>query len=196
LAGELAKKEKPFMTTLINLRLIGGVLLLGLAVTGCVSKSKYTALEAQNAQLQEQLAAERGQVAAEQEQITRLEGAIKYTVESDLLFKSGSWQMSPEGKDALGKLADKLAPSQQNKLVVIGYTDSQPIGAELESKGITSNEELSQKRAEAVRQFLITKGVDPNMVTAQGRGDSNPVATNDTAKGRSQNRRVELTLGG
>lgn len=184
------------VATAMKHRYVWGTLLVGIALTGCVTKSKYQALEAQNAQLQQELAVERGELAADQQQITRLEGAIKYTVESDLLFPSGSWQLSKEGKDTLGKLAKKLAPSQQNKLVVIGHTDSTPIGPELERKGITSNEELSKKRAEAVRSFLITQGVDPNMVVAKGQGEANPVASNDTAKGRSQNRRVELSLGG
>lgn len=177
------------MATQINHRLVGGIFLFGIALTGCVSQSKYDRLQAQNTQLQQELADERGQ-------ITRLEGAIKYTVDSDLLFPSGSWQMSEQGKDTLGKVASKLAPSQHNRLVVNGYTDNAPIGPELERQGVVSNEVLSQKRAEAVKEFLISQGVDPNTITAVGHGDANPVASNDTAKGRSQNRRVELSLGG
>ncbi len=176
--------------------LIAGSFLASAVLMGCVSQSRFDSVVAENNQLQNQLAAERGEVAAEKGQITRLSGAIKYTVDSDLLFKPGSWEMSQEGKDTLGKMASKLAPSQQNKLVVNGYTDSTPIGADLEKKGVTSNEMLSQKRAEAVKQFLISKGVKPDMITAVGHGEANPVANNDTAKGRSQNRRVELTLGG
>lgn len=177
------------MATVINHRLVGGIFLLGMALTGCVTQSRYDALEAQNTKLQQQLAAERGQ-------ITRLGGAIKHTIESDLVFRPGSWEMSDEGKQTLGKMAEKLAPTQQNKLVVHGYTDNTPIGPELEQKGVTSNEELSQKRAETVKQFLISQGVEPDMITAVGHGAANPVARNDTPKGRSQNRRVELTLGG
>lgn len=177
------------MATAINHRLVGGILLCGLALTGCVSQSKYDRVQAQNTQLQQELATERGQ-------ITRLEGAIKYTIESDLMFPPGSWQMSQEGKDTLGKMAAKLAPSQENQLVVHGYTDDTPIGPELERQGVTSNEELSQKRADAVKQFLISEGVAPDKIIAVGHGEANPVATNDTSKGRAQNRRVELTLEG
>jgi chemotaxis protein MotB len=177
------------MATALSHRLFGGAFLMGIALTGCVSQSKYDTLQAENQQLQQELAAERGQ-------ITRLQGAIKYTINSDLLFAPGSWQMSAEGEQTLGKFAQKLAPTQENMLVVNGYTDNAPIGAELEQKGITSNEELSQKRAEAVKQFLIAKGVPSNLILAVGRGETNPVATNDTAKGRAQNRRVELSLGG
>jgi chemotaxis protein MotB len=186
---ESAKKGKPLMATVINHRLVGGIFLLGTALTGCVSQNRYDLLRAENEQLQQQLAAERGQ-------ITRLEGAIKYTIESDLLFPSGSWQMSDEGKQTLGNMASKLAPTQQNKLVVHGYTDNAPVGPELERHGVTSNEILSQKRAESVKNFLISEGVAPSMITAMGHGATNPVATNDTAEGRSKNRRVELTLGG
>ena len=92
------------------------------------------------------------------------------------------------------RLAVKLAPTQQNKLIVNGYTDNAPIGPALKKEGITSNEELSQKRAESVMAFLISQKVKPDLVSAHGYGDANPVAPNTTAKGRAQNRRVELTL--
>ena len=75
-----------------------------------------------------------------------------------------------------------------------GYTDNAPIGPALKRQGITSNQELSQKRADSVMQFLISQGVKPELVSAHGYGDADPVASNDTAAGRAQNRRVELTL--
>ena len=90
--------------------------------------------------------------------------------------------------------AAKLAPFQESKIVVNGYTDNAPIGPELKRQGITSNQELSQKRAETVMQFMVSQGVKPDLVAAQGFGDADPVAPNDTAQGRAQNRRVELTL--
>jgi chemotaxis protein MotB len=79
---------------------------------------------------------------------------------------------------------------------VTGYTDNAPIGPELQRQGVTSNQVLSQKRADAVMQYLISQGLNPNLVTAQGLGDADPVASNDTAQGRARNRRVELTLAG
>jgi chemotaxis protein MotB len=66
----------------------------------------------------------------------------------------------------------------------------------LQRQGITSNEVLSQKRAEAVMQYLISQGVKPDMISARGFGEADPVAPNDTAQGRAMNRRVELTLAG
>ena len=77
-----------------------------------------------------------------------------------------------------------------------GYTDNVQIGPGLMRQGITSNLELSQKRADNVMQYMIAQGVNPSMVSAQGFGEKDPVALNDTPEGRAQNRRVELTLAG
>jgi chemotaxis protein MotB len=104
--------------------------------------------------------------------------------------------MSKQGQEVIAKLAPRLAPFQQSKIVVNGYTDNAPIGRALQRQGVTSNEVLSQKRAEAVMQYLLTQGVKPDMISAQGRGEADPIASNATAEGRAQNRRVELTLAG
>ena len=160
-----------------------------LMLGACVSQSAYDALQAQNQQLQ-------AQVAADKAQICRLQGAIKYTVNSDLLFPSGGWQMSDRGKQIIASFAAKLAPTQQNKILVSGYTDNAPIGAALARQGITSNQILSQKRAENVMEYVVSQGVKPDLIAARGSGDTNPVASNNTAQGRAQNRRVELSLVG
>ena len=170
--------------------LVAGSLLSAVVLTGCgVSQSKYDALQTENQQLQQQ-------VAADKAQISRLQGAIKYTVNSDLLFPSGGWQMSSQGQQIIAKMASQLAPTQENKILVKGYTDNAPVGPGLQRQGVTSNQVLSQKRAENVMQYMISQGVKPDLVAAQGFGDADPVASNDTAKGRAQNRRVELTLVG
>ena len=158
-------------------------------LAGCVSQSSYDALAAQNQQLQQQLT-------AAQAHVSRLQGAIKYTVNSDLLFPSGSWVMSEDGRDVIAKMAKMLASNQQDKLLVNGYTDNAPIGPQLMRQGVTSNELLSQKRADAVMQYMISQGVRPDMVAARGHGEADPVASNDTREGRAQNRRVEVTLAG
>jgi len=150
----------------------------------------------QNQQLQQQNGANEQQIAADKAQISRLQGAIKYTVNSDQLFAPGSWAMSAQGKQIIAKMASQLAPTQQNKIVVTGYTDNAPIGPDLQSEGITSNQVLSQKRADAVMQYLISQGLNPNLVAARGLGDADPVASNDTTQGRARNRRVDLTLAG
>ena len=162
-------------------------LMASVFLSGCVSQSAYDQLQAQNQQLQQQ-------VAADKAQICRLQGAIKYTVNSDLLFPSGGWQMSDRGKQIIANMATTLAPTQQNKILVSGYTDNAPIGPALQRQGITSNEILSQKRAENVMEFIISQGAKPDLISAQGFGDANPVGSNATAQGRAQNRRVELSV--
>jgi len=166
------------------------IVLLAVPIAGCVVwKSDYDKLQAQNQQLQ-------AQIAADQQQISRLQGAIKYTVNSDLLFAPGSWQLNPQGAQVIAKMASQLAASQRNHLVVTGYTDNAPIGARLRQEGVSSNEELSLRRAQAVAEYLISQGLNPALVEAHGAGESNPVASNNTAQGRAQNRRVELSLAG
>jgi chemotaxis protein MotB len=164
---------------------------------GCVVwKSNYDQVVSQNQQLQQQNTANDQQIAADKAQISRLQGAIKYTVNSDQLFASKSWTMSAQGKQIIAKMASQLAPTQQNNIVVTGYTDNAPIGPDLQRQGVTSNQVLSQKRADAVMQYLISQGLNPNFVAARGLGDADPVASNDTTQGRAKNRRVDLTLAG
>lgn len=179
-----------------NRQFVIGMLVSTILVPGCVKKSKYEALEGENRRLQQELSAEKAQVAAEKAQVARLQGAIKYTVNSDLLFAPGKWEIKESGKDVIAKLAAKLAPTQQNKLIVNGYTDNAPIGPGLKKQGVTSNEELSQKRADSVMEYLVSQGFKRDLVSAHGYGEASPVADNTTAKGRAENRRVELTLGG
>jgi len=171
-------------------------LMVSALLSACVSQSTYDQLQAQYQQLQQQNAALSNQVAADKAQICRLQGSIRYTVNSDLLFPSGGYQMSDRGKQIIAGFAKKLAPTQQNKILVSGYTDNAPIGPALQRQGITSNQILSQKRAENVMEYVVSLGVKPDLISAQGFGDSNPVASNDSAQGRAQNRRVELSLAG
>jgi chemotaxis protein MotB len=181
-------------TIIARSHLLAGMLLSPLLLAGCVSQSDYDALKTENQRLQQQVNAQSAQLSAERQQVGRLQGAIAYTVNSDLLFAPGSWQMNERGKHIIADLAKKLAPTQQNKLVVNGYTDNAPIGPALQRRGVTSNQDLSQRRADAVMQYLISQGVSQDMVSARGMGDADPVASNSTAKGRAENRRVVLAL--
>ena len=162
--------------------------LLALAACG-PSQKDYDALKSQNEQLQ----SKNSQL---QTDVRRLQGAIRFTVNSDLLFRPGSWVMNPDGQEIIARLASQLAPTQPNKLVVNGYTDDAPIGASLKRQGVTTNQQLSERRAQAVAQFIVSRGVRPELVMAVGHGEANPVAPNTTAQGRSQNRRVEMSLAG
>jgi chemotaxis protein MotB len=169
-------------------------------LTGCVSQQKYEAqqqkydaLQARYDQLNQTMSSEIG---AKQMHIERLQNAIKVTVNDQLLFPSGDWQMPDTAQQTIAKMVPILAPMQQTKIMVNGYTDNVPIGAALKRQGISSNLVLSQKRADNVMQFMIARGVNPALVSAQGLGDADPVASNDTPEGQAQNRRVELTLAG
>jgi len=102
--------------------------------------------------------------------------------------------MSSQAQQTIAKMAAILAPQQTTKINVNGYTDNTPIGPELRRQGVTTNLILSQKRADNVMQYMISQGVNPNLVSAQGFGDADPVASNSTPEGKAQNRRVELTL--
>src|SRR5215213_3249726 len=92
-------------------RLIASLLLTPLLAAGCVSRSAYDSLQAENSQLRQQLAAQTARANAEQRQVGRLQDAIAYTVNSDLLFRPGSWEMNPRGEQIIGDLAKKLAPT-------------------------------------------------------------------------------------
>ncbi len=166
---------------------------LTLSLVGCVTQQKYDALQSRYDQLNQTMASE---VNAKEMHIERLQNAIKVTVNDELLFPSGEWQMPPNAQQTIAKMVPILAPMQQTKIVVNGYTDNVPIGPGLKREGIPTNLVLSQKRADNVMQFMISKGVNPALISAQGFGDADPVASNDTPAGQAQNRRVELTLAG
>ncbi|MGO9452496.1 MAG: flagellar motor protein MotB [Candidatus Binataceae bacterium] len=171
-----------------------------LVFSGCVSQQKYNeqqqkydALQSRYDQLNQTMSSE---INSKQMHIERLQNAIKVTVNDQLLFPSGDWQMPAAAQQTIAKMVPILAPMQQTKIIVNGYTDNVPIGPGLMRQGVTSNLVLSQKRADNVMQFMIAQGVNPSLISAQGFGDADPVASNATEDGRAQNRRVELTLAG
>jgi chemotaxis protein MotB len=174
------------------------VLSVALLAAGCVSQQKYDESQQKNAELEaqyQQLNASMGsEIQSRDVHISRMQDAIKVSLNDQLLFPSGGWEISEQAKTSIAKVAKILAPHQKNKINVSGYTDSTPIGPELAKQGITTNLILSQKRADNVQQFMISQGVNPALVSAKGYGEENPVASNDTAEGKAQNRRVELTV--
>ena len=116
------------------------------------------------------------------------------TMAADLAFGRGSYTLTHPGKAKLDQILPALRALQGAKVVVYGYTDNSPVGAALKKKGIIDNLDLSSRRADAVVRYLRTKGVDPNLMSAKGRGDTHPAAPNDSAGGRAQNRRIELVV--
>jgi chemotaxis protein MotB len=179
----------------IQILCVAGAALL---LAGCVSQQKYEESQQKNAELEQEYQqlnqAMTAEVGAKNMQISRMQDAIKVSVNSELLFPSGGWEMPAAAKTSIAKIAAVLAPHQTTKINVNGYTDTTPIGPGLAKQGITTNLILSQKRADNVMQYMISQGVKPELVSAQGFGDADPVASNDTPAGRAQNRRVELTL--
>jgi len=122
-------------------------------------------------------------------------GPVMLTSGADDMFSSGGWELNP-GVPVLSKVVPTLAKLQHTEIVVGGYTDNTPIGSQMQSAGIASNLDLSCKRAASVVSYLVSKGVNPNLLSAQCFGATHPVASNDTAEGKAKNRRVDITLTG
>ena len=163
------------------------LLLPAAALSGCVWQSTYDELQSRYDALQ-------GQYSQLQSQENRLASTMAYVVNDDLAFKSGSWDLSDAGEQTMARVAQQLAPYQTRRILISGYTDNTPIGTALRQQGIDSNATLSEKRAEAVAAFLAQHGVRQDMMTTKGLGEQQPVASNDTPAGRSQNRRVEISF--
>ena len=111
------------------------------------------------------------------------------TLTGDVLFVTGKSELLPAAQDQLTLVAKAIQDQGEIKPIIVeGYTDS--VGSD------SNNMKLSQARAESVRSFLVSKGLPSDKVSAVGRGKSNPVAPNDTADGRANNRRVEIVVAG
>lgn len=104
----------------------------------------------------------------------------------DVLFDTGAATLKPGANAQMERIAQFMQKNPEAKVMVEGHTDSR--GSD------QYNEELSQRRAQAVQDALATRGVDRSRVEAIGRGEAYPVASNDTPAGRQQNRRVELVF--
>jgi len=107
---------------------------------------------------------------------------------SDVLFDTGKYTLRPGAREKLAKVSGIILAYPSLKLEVEGHTDS--VGTD------EYNMQLSENRASAVRDYLVEQGINTSSIAARGFGESQPVATNDTAAGRQQNRRVELVVSG
>jgi outer membrane protein OmpA-like peptidoglycan-associated protein len=107
---------------------------------------------------------------------------------SDVLFKSGSFELLPGARERLAKVSGIVLAYPSLHLQVEGHTDS--VGSD------EYNQELSEYRAQAVRDYLVQQGIAAGQIVAHGLGKTQPIASNDTPEGRQQNRRVELVLSG
>jgi chemotaxis protein MotB len=166
-----------------------GVPLVGFVLTACVSQAAY---DEQAAQLQQAKA----QLAAQETQIAKMQAENKWVMAGDLLFPEGGYQLSPAGQAALSQHVAELKSVQNVKIVVYGFTDNVPVGPVLQRAGIADNLDLSSRRAATVVAYLQSQGVNPNILSAKGFGETHPVAPNDTPQDRAQNRRIEIVLEG
>lgn len=157
---------------------------IGAAIGAAVGGGIGYALDSQEQAFRRQLAQE---TAAREVEIQRVRNdMLKLIVANDVLFNFDSAVLNPGFRSSLQKIAEVMNTAPGSTIRVIGYTDS--TGSE------TYNLQLSQRRAEAVRQGLIDYGVSPSRLIAEGRGEADPRATNATPEGRQQNRRVELIV--
>ena len=117
---------------------------------------------------------------------------VYVSMENKLLFKSGSWTLEVEGQRAISKLGDVLAENPDISILIEGHTDNIPYSGRGPLKG---NWDLSTKRATSIVNTLLENiEILPQNLTAAGRGEYLPIATNSTNKGRAANRRIEVIL--
>jgi len=107
---------------------------------------------------------------------------------SDVLFDTASYTLKPAAREKLAKISGVVLAHPGLNLQIEGHTDS--VGSD------EYNQQLSENRAAAVRDYLIEQGVAPSSVIARGFGKTQPIASNDTPDGRQKNRRVELVVNG
>ena len=124
--------------------------------------------------------------------VEQRDGKVYVSMENKLLFKSGSWEVGSEGKKALEQLGVVLAENPDIVVLIEGHTDNVPFSP----KGaLDSNWDLSTKRATSMVNILLqNKLILPQNLTAAGRGEFTPIATNKTSEGRAVNRRIEVIL--
>jgi chemotaxis protein MotB len=117
-------------------------------------------------------------------------GHMVIQLANDVLFESGRTEIKPRGQDSLRQVATILKTIPDRRFQIAGDTDNVPIQTTL----FPSNWELSTRRAVEVVHFLIAQGMRPDVLSAAGYGEVDPIASNDTAEGRMKNRRIEIAL--
>lgn len=114
--------------------------------------------------------------------------ASKVTYAADAFFDFGKSVLKPEGKAKLDDLVSKVKSISLEVVIAVGHTDA--VGSD------AYNQKLSVARSEAVKAYLVSKGIDKNRIYTEGKGETSPVADNKTKEGRAKNRRVEIEVVG
>ncbi len=124
--------------------------------------------------------------------VEQRDGKVYVSMENKLLFESGSWYVGAQGKQAVKQLGSVLAENPEIAILIEGHTDNVPYKGNAQLSG---NWDLSTKRATAIVNILReNSSINPENLTAAGRGEYAPVASNDTSEGRAKNRRIEVIL--
>ena len=124
--------------------------------------------------------------------VEQRDGKVYVSMENKLLFKSGSWAIGSDGRTAIEQLGTVLADNPDIAVLIEGHTDNDPFSS---GGQIANNWDLSTKRATAIVQILNeNEAINPESLTAAGRGEFAPIATNETNEGKARNRRIEVVL--
>ena len=124
--------------------------------------------------------------------VEQRDGKVYISMENKLLFGSGSWSVGNEGRKAVQQLGSVLAENPEIAILIEGHTDDVPYKGNAQLSG---NWDLSTKRATAIVNILRENTlINPENLTAAGRGEYAPIATNDSAEGKAKNRRIEVIL--
>jgi chemotaxis protein MotB len=135
----------------------------------------------------------KSEIADGQVTITELQGRLTLNMVDAILFDSGRADIKPEGRQVLQKVAEVIGQVEDKAIRVEGHTDNVKVGGAL-ARAFPSNWELSAARAINVARYLQRLGVDPALLSAAAYGEHRPVSENDTAEGRTKNRRIEIVL--
>lgn len=124
--------------------------------------------------------------------VEQRDGKVYVSMENKLLFESGSWAVGKNGKEAVKQLGSVLAVNPEIAVLIEGHTDNVPYTG---SGQLSGNWDLSTKRATAIVEILRENpSINPENLTAAGRGEFAPIASNDTSEGKAKNRRIEVVL--
>jgi len=148
------------------------------------------AAEKRNAEFQKLMSKLKNMIDSGKLSVNIRKGRMIVSLSSDILFPSGKTTLTDEGKAAIAELCETLKTLEERSFLIVGHSDPTPI----KTKRFPSNWELSSQRAIEVSRLMIESGVKPEMLTAAGQAEFDPISENDTPENMAKNRRVEIIL--